>query len=90
MITTIFILTLSYFINAICFILPTWQIWPAAFLTGLNYFFSQIAQFNFIFPIDTLFIALRFYISFEVAYFTAKLIMKIFNYFRGAGSGLDI
>lgn len=81
---------LTFFIGIITFILPTWTIWPADFLTGLQYFASSLAKFNFIFPVDSLFAVLLFIINFEVVYFTAKIILKLFNYFRGTGSGLDI
>jgi hypothetical protein len=74
----------------VVFILPTWSIWPASLLTGLTYFFTAVAKFNFIFPIDTLFTVILFIINFEVLYLTAKLIMKVFNYVRGTGSGLDL
>jgi len=90
MITNILILVLTYFLKAVCFLLPTWQIWPDSLLTGLNYFFSSIAKFNFLFPIDTLFQVLIFFISFEALYFSAKIVMKIVNFFRGTGSGLDL
>jgi hypothetical protein len=90
MITDIIIFIISSFINLITTILPTWQIWPTAFLDGISYISSQIAVFNFIFPIDTLFTVILFFISFEVAYMTAKIIIKVLNFFRGTGSGLDI
>jgi hypothetical protein len=90
MITDIIIFIISSFINLITTILPAWQIWPADFLNGVSYIFGQLAGFNFIFPIDTLFDVIIFFISFEVAYMTAKLIIKVLNFFRGTGSGLDI
>lgn len=90
MITTLLLTILYYFVVIICIILPTFQIWPNELLQGLSYFFSSLAQFNFIFPIDSFFEILIFFISFETLYFTANLIMKLFNYFRGTGSGLDL
>lgn len=90
MITTLLLLIITYFMNFLCFILPTWQIWPQSLLDGLTYFFQQLAVFNFIFPVDTLFTVLIFILNFEILYFTAKLTMKLFNYIRGTGSGLDI
>lgn len=77
-------------LNLICSILPTWQIWPSSLLTGLQYFVIQIAKLNFIFPIDTLFICLLSLLYFEVGFFTAKMVMKVVNFFRGTGSGLDL
>lgn len=70
--------------------MPTWQIWPDSLLTGLSYFFQQLIAFNFIFPVDNLFIVILFVLNFEVLYFTAKLITKLFGYIRGSGSGLDL
>lgn len=90
MITDIFLNVLTYFIDLLCSILPAWQVWPDTLLTGLQYLFSKFIIFNFIFPIDTLLIALIFFVEFESLYFTVKIIMKIFNYFRGTGSGLDL
>ena len=71
-------------------LLPTWSIWPAVFLTGLTYFFRLIANINFILPIDTLFGCITFFVSFLGAYFTVKIILRIVNYVRGTGAGLDI
>lgn len=90
MIITLFLFLISYVLNFLCIILPTWQIWPQALLDGLTYFFQQIAVFNFLFPIDTLFSAIILFLYFEAGFFTAKLILKFVNYVRGTGSGLDI
>lgn len=90
MIISLLLYCVSIIISAIIFLLPEWSIWPTDLLTGLTYFFSSIAKFNFIFPVDTLFTVILFLVNFEVLYFTTKLIMKIFNYLRGTGSGLDI
>jgi hypothetical protein len=90
MIITSLFWILEIFLIGIATLLPTWSIWPSDLLTGLTYFFSSLAKLNFLFPVDTLFTVLLFIINFEVLYFTAKIIMKVFNYFRGTGSGLDI
>lgn len=90
MITTLLLYLLSILLSVIVFLLPSWSVWPDELLTGLSYFLSCLAEVNYIFPIDTLFTVLIFIINFEVLYFTAKLIMKLFNYIRGTGSGLDI
>jgi hypothetical protein len=66
-----------------------WSVWPASFLSGLTYFFQLLMTFNFIFPIDTLFDVIKFIISFEVIYLGVKLLLKLFNYIRGA-SGIEI
>lgn len=90
MIITLLLYLISFFIAAIGAILPAWTIWPANLLSGLTYFCSSLASVNFIFPIDSLFTIILFIINFEVLYLTAKIILKIFNYARGTGSGLDI
>lgn len=90
MITTLLIKLLTFLIGIITTLLPTWQIWPDSLLTGLSYFFTQLLNFNFLFPIDTLLQAIIFLISFETVYFSSKILMKLFNYVRGTGSGVDI
>jgi hypothetical protein len=90
MITSLLLYLITLFISLIVLILPSWEVWPDSLLTGLTYFFGSITKFNFIFPVDSLFAVIIFIINFEVLYLTAKLVMKIFNYIRGAGSGLDI
>jgi hypothetical protein len=90
MIFTWILYLFALIIKAIAAILPVWSLWPASLLDGINYFFQNLASFNFIFPIDALFSVIIFLIQFEALYFTAKLIMKVFNFFRGAGSGVDI
>ena len=66
-----------------------WTVWPASLLNGLTYFFQQLMIFNFLFPIDTLLSVIVFIINFEVVYFGVKLLLKLFNYIRGA-SGIEI
>lgn len=90
MITSILLLIISFLIKFVCLFLPTWQIWPRDLLDGLSYFFSNLITLNFLFPIDTLMNCLIFIVGFETLYFTAKLILKIFNYFRGTGSGIEL
>lgn len=90
MITDIFIYLIRIFIDFVVWLLPTWTVWPTALLDGLTYVFASMAKLNFILPIDSLFAVLLFFIQFEVLYLGAKLVMKLFNFIRGTGSGLDI
>jgi hypothetical protein len=90
MITNILLYIFSEIIHIFAQILPTWQVWPTALTDGLTYFFQQLAFLDFLFPIDTLFTVILFFITFEVAYFSAKILIKIVNFLRGTGSGLDI
>lgn len=90
MIVTLVLYVLTMLLNMISTILPNWQIWPQSLLDGLTYFFSTLWKFDFIIPVATLFQVILFMVSFEVVYFNAKIIMKVFNYLRGTGSGLEI
>lgn len=90
MITDIAIFILRLIFDSIVFLLPSWTVWPPDLLNGLTYFVSSLAKINFIFPIDSLFSVITFLINFEVAYLTAKIVLKIFNYIRGTGSGVEI
>jgi uncharacterized membrane protein len=90
MITTALIYILNLFIGLIVLLLPSWSVWPSDLLTGLSYFCASLAKLNFIFPIDSFFTVLLFIVNFEILYFTSKIIMKVFNYLRGTGSGLDL
>ncbi len=90
MITSMIITIFCWLIDAVCFLLPQWQIWPDDLLNGIGYFCGCLAKLNFIFPIDTLFTVIIFVIIFESTYFSSKIVMKVINFFRGTGSGLDI
>lgn len=90
MIVDILLVIAGWFIQLIAYILPTWTLWPADVLAGLNYFCGSLAKLNFLFPVDTLFTCILFFINFEVLYFGAKILMKLFNFIRGTGSGIDI
>lgn len=90
MITNIFLFILGQLIHFFATILPTWTIWPDSLLTGLAYFCGAIGKLNFLIPIDSLFAVIVFLIDFEVAWFTAKLVLKLANYIRGTGSGIEI
>lgn len=90
MITELLLYLIGQLLNLLAFLLPTWQIWPQTLTDGLTFFAQKLSLLNFILPMDTLMTALIFFISFEVAYFGAKIIIKILNYLRGTGSGLDI
>lgn len=66
-----------------------WSVWPSGVLNGLTYFFQQMMMFNFLFPVDTLFSVIIFIINFEVIYLGVKVLLKLFNWLRGA-SGIEI
>lgn len=85
MITTVFLIIIGYFLGFLALSLPTWTLWPADILNGIKYFFNNLAAFNFIFPIDTCLHCLNFLATFAALFFSAKLIINIINWFRGAG-----
>ena len=93
MLTSIFIYILSFILGMIGNIMTTiasgWSIWPPALLSGLTYFFQRLMDFNIIFPIDTLLTCIKFYISFDIIYFSVRLLLKLFNWIRGSG-GIEI
>lgn len=72
----------SLLINVIAFFLPVFDVWPSTLLTGLEYFTQSLAKFNFILPVDTLFSALTFLITFETFYFSTKILLMFVGFFR--------
>lgn len=46
---------------------------------------AAIYVFDFIFPVDTLFIVLTYMITFELAMLTKTIVVSIVNWVRGAG-----
>lgn len=78
--------TIGQFLN---FIANGWTIWPPAVLNGLTYFFTAMMNWDFIFVISTLLTVLKFMVGFDIIYISIKLLLKLFNYIRGA-SGIEI
>ena len=72
-----------YFVKLLAFLLPKYNLIPTQFHDALIYFFSTIAKFNFIFPIDTLFWAMYDLVLFMVAFFVARIIVGIVAFFTG-------
>jgi len=66
-----------------------WTVWPSSVLNGLTYFFTTLMNFNGLFPVDTLLIAVKFFIGFDIIYIGVKLLLKLFNWIRGA-SGIEL
>lgn len=89
MISDIFLYILSFILgvigNMLTFVTLGWHIWPASVIDGLTYFCQHLMSFNIIFPIDTLLTALKFFVGFEAIYLPARLLIKFFNWIRGAG-----
>lgn len=89
MIADIFLIIVGWLLQVIIFLLPKWSIWPQTLIDGLTWFFTSLMNLNIVFPVDTLLLCISTFIIFQVYYLQAKIILKIFNYIRGAG-GLDI
>ena len=93
MIFTIALYLISYIFTIVSVILPSWQLWPAVLLDGITYLTGAVMSMNFLFPLADNYgwiSAFLFLINFEVMYLTAKIGVKIFNYVRGVGKGLDL
>lgn len=81
-----FILLLLYSIlGGLAIALPSFSIWPTSVLDAIVYLINTLAIVNFIFPIDTLFYCVNFFIHFLVLYYGAKLLVSLFNWARGSG-----
>lgn len=64
-------------------------IWPDELLNGLTYFFTNLMNFDFVLNIGQLLLVLQFLFLFFILYVPARLIVKLVNWIRGAGS-IDI
>lgn len=82
MIVDLGIYIFSLLIDTVSFFLPAFSVWPQGLLDGLTYFANSLAVFNFILPIDTFFQALDYFVGFESAYFTVKILLKFIGFFR--------
>jgi hypothetical protein len=81
-----FLLIFLYAIlGGLAYWLPHFSIWPTSILNAIAYLVNKLAIINFIFPIDTLFYCINFFIQFLVLYYGAKLLVSIFNWVRGSG-----
>ena len=89
MITNILLYVVSFIVSVIGGFLSTiargWTIWPSAVLDGLTYFFTAMMNWDFAFNIATLLTVIKFIIGFDIMYVSVKLLLKLFNYIRGAG-----
>lgn len=90
MLGDLFFYIISIMIKLAVFVLPSFTVWPQTLIDGLTYIFNALAKFNFILPVDTFFSALLFFIHFNALYLGAKLSLKLINFVRGTGTGLEI
>lgn len=93
MITSLFIYIISYLLLTIYsisnFIARGWSVWPDNLIDGLTYFLTSLMNWDFLMNITQMLLALKFLFAFEVVYLSVKLLMRLFNYFRGSG-GLEV
>jgi len=90
MIVTIGIYIVSIFIGLIALILPDLHVWPTVVHTSIQSFFGTIIKLDSaIFFIDILLNAFVFFLRFLTYFFIYKITIKVLNYFRGVGSGLN-
>lgn len=62
---------------------------PNNLTEGLTYFLTNINTFDFMLNTSELMLAIKWFIAFNVLYFGAKLIFKIYNWIRGSG-GIEV
>lgn len=90
MITTAIIYVISLLIGVLGFLLPSFQIWPDSVFEAFDYFITNLTDLSVLFIfIPTIFTALIFFIKFLTYYLTFRISVKIFNYLRGVGAGLE-
>ena len=89
MIVTLALYLLGYFISFFTLLLPTWQLWPDQVFDAVRYFADGIMSLNSILlVVPVIYIAFVWFLRVLIYYFTFRLLVKIFNYFRGTGDGL--
>ena len=79
----------GFLIKIVALVLPPIQVLPEIVFDAVGFFAGILARFDFLFPIETLFEALSFFLAFLIVYFSVKIITKALNYLRGTGSGLE-
>lgn len=85
MIIEILMAVFGYFFKLIAWIAPKWNIWPRSIIDGFDYFGHILSKLNIIFPIDTLFLCINWFINFLVVYYSIRLVFMGINFFRGTG-----
>lgn len=89
MILDIVLTIFSFIINTIGsilkFISGDFSLWPDSVLNGLTYVCETLMKLNIFFPIDTLLQAIKYLFGFFSLWVVARLVIMIFNFFRGSG-----
>ena len=82
----VFSFLLSVLANIAIFISQGWTIWPSSLLDGLTAFFTALMNFNNWLAVSEGLTALKYLIGFDAIYISIRLLMKLFNWIRGAGA----
>jgi len=85
MVTDVILTIFSTIFGALAFWLPHVSIWPASVLSSIEYLVSNLAIINFIIPMDVFFTCVELFLDFCVLYYSARLLISIFNAWKGAG-----
>ena len=82
MLADLLILVFTVVLQTLVFLLPTWTVWPPDLLTGLTYFLHNAMDLNIIIPglVADFFVVLLFAVRGEAIYFTARGVIKLFNF----------
>lgn len=86
MIPSVIFYILGTLIYSLAIFLPEFSIYPTAITEGLAYVGAAAGKLNFIFAMTDLFNAFVLIFQFLGFYYSAKIIISIVNWFRGAGS----
>ncbi len=78
--------TIATFSN---FLAGGWSPWPASLLNGLTYFLTNLMNWDFLLNIKQMLTAIKWMVSFDIIYISVKLLLKLFNWIRGAG-GIEV
>jgi hypothetical protein len=85
MILNLFLFLFDLLMKAFIAALPTYSLWPQAFLDTINYAISSLGLINFIIPVNSIIICVDILAHFFFYYYLVKLILGIANWIRGSG-----
>lgn len=90
MIVSALIYIIGFFIAAWAFVLPNFSLWPAKVFTAFEYLVQPFGDLAHVFPpLFELYEAIDFFLTFLIYFITIRLFIKLLNYIRGAGQGLE-
>ncbi len=86
MILDIFIYIIAVVLLLLGKILPEWQPWPTQLLEAVQWFGSSLNIFNVFVPVGEWVLAAIWFLTALSAYFFARLVIMVINFFRGSGA----